>query len=211
MDDVDDDRFGGNVRKSPWYRGPVASRRYSKLFVLLGLVHCGPQVDNGSGGGTATGGGATSASAGTDAASMTTDGTGASAEGASATIGGMTSAGDDCPPWETPCGGTCVDIQIDPNHCGGCDAPCGDQLCAAGMCVLDCGDLTQCGQSCVDLQADSQHCGACDNACPDGQVCGDSECETFTPTNCDSCPCDECRDNCCPIGEVVVCAMGECP
>jgi len=181
------------------------------VLAILGLLHCGPQADDGVGGGTASDdGGSTEASA-TATASGTgvADGTGADAT--SAGSGAMTSAGSDCQPWETSCGGECVDTQTDPGHCGGCGNVCGMEVCAEGMCSAGCGDLTQCGQSCVDLEGDSLHCGECDSPCDEGQLCGEGECESFSPTGCDSCPCDECRDNCCEIGEVAVCAMGECP
>lgn len=34
------------------------------------------------------------------------------------------------------CGGACVDTQVDPDHCGGCDGGCASgQRCEAGECV----------------------------------------------------------------------------
>ncbi len=39
-----------------------------------------------------------------------------------------------CPGSDVVCGGTCVDIATNPDHCGGCDLPCSSGLCSAGVC-----------------------------------------------------------------------------
>lgn len=46
-----------------------------------------------------------------------------------------------CPTGLVMCGGACVDLQGDPNHCGSCDASCGDGvvLCCGGQCAANAG------------------------------------------------------------------------
>ena len=44
---------------------------------------------------------------------------------------------DPCPPPTMNCGGDCVDVSMEPQHCGGCDSPCeGSEDCIDGMCVV---------------------------------------------------------------------------
>ncbi|MBM4376026.1 MAG: hypothetical protein FJ095_13150 [Deltaproteobacteria bacterium] len=75
------------------------------------------------------------------------------------------------------CGGSCVDLQTDPKHCGKCDQSCGpSQKCSAGLCISgDCqAGKTECSGSCVDLQSDAANCGSCGNGCDlanTGKVC----------------------------------------
>jgi hypothetical protein len=41
-----------------------------------------------------------------------------------------------CPPGNRSCGGTCINVQTDPNNCGGCDAGCPSPAqCSAGTCT----------------------------------------------------------------------------
>jgi hypothetical protein len=70
------------------------------------------------------------------------------------------------------CGGAaCVDLDSDPAHCGGCDAPCpGGVACNGGTCACPEGTLA-CGDACVDPLADGQHCSGCDSPCMEGEVC----------------------------------------
>jgi len=80
----------------------------------------------------------------------------------------------------TDCGGTCVDLQTNDFHCGGCMLGCaGDQTCQGGACVANApvcdAGLTDCGGTCVDLQNDPNNCGACGTICPSGQ-CGLGTC-----------------------------------
>jgi hypothetical protein len=43
--------------------------------------------------------------------------------------------GGDCLPGQTTCDGSCVSLQIDPDHCGSCDYSCSsDQVCVIGSC-----------------------------------------------------------------------------
>lgn len=78
----------------------------------------------------------------------------------------------------TDCGGQCADTDLDPAHCGGCDAPCGTgQLCSQGQCGTMClGGTTQCGALCVDWEVDPANCGACDAPCATDQVCSQGVC-----------------------------------
>ena len=92
-----------------------------------------------------------------------------------------------CPAGQTSCGGTCVNTQNDPNHCGACSgasAVCtGGTVCSGGACQISCpGSQVNCDGSCVDSQTDSNHCGAkglCDGTsgnstgtvCAGGQTC----------------------------------------
>ena len=69
----------------------------------------------------------------------------------------------------TVCSGTCVDTQLDPNNCGGCDHHCGpNEVCmgscfpTSGMCPMP---LTTCAAGCTDLRTDPMHCGSCGHAC----------------------------------------------
>jgi hypothetical protein len=44
-------------------------------------------------------------------------------------------AGAACPPGQTDCGGTCVDLKNDPNNCGACGNVCGaGQTCYYSSC-----------------------------------------------------------------------------
>lgn len=73
------------------------------------------------------------------------------------------------------CGGpTCVDVDSDPLHCGGCDTPCPDAApCVDGACACSDGQRA-CGSSCVDTTSDPDHCGGCDQPC--AMVCLAGEC-----------------------------------
>ena len=74
------------------------------------------------------------------------------------------------------CGGRCVDIRYDAEHCGGCDVACeGGDPCRVGVCGCDAG-FDGCDRRCVDLETDVSHCGACGTACSVGAVCSDGDC-----------------------------------
>lgn len=61
----------------------------------------------------------------------------------------------DCRPGETSCGGACVVIATDRNHCGRCDHPCADtEVCENGTCTEDtCAETSSTAES-VTLPAD---------------------------------------------------------
>lgn len=78
-----------------------------------------------------------------------------------------------------PCGSTCVDLQIDPNHCGECDHGCKGAACGGGECVESCDAFPDaCDKACTDVASDPRNCGACDHACHPAQVCDDGQCRT---------------------------------
>lgn len=76
------------------------------------------------------------------------------------------------------CGESCVDPDIDVDHCGGCDSPCAAaEVCSGGQCTIVCGDgLTRCDGACVDTTNDDAHCGECSNPCAADETCVDGSC-----------------------------------
>ena len=90
----------------------------------------------------------------------------------------------DCNPPLTKCGSICVDLQNDPNHCGGCTNACasvdgGVATCIASMCSVTCsGGLTLCNDACVDTQTDPNDCGGCGQPCPPQSACSGGSCTT---------------------------------
>lgn len=137
-----------------------------------------------------------------------------------------------CPEETDECGGACVDLDTDPDHCGECDSGCDDgQACNGGQCVEGCpGGETDCDGNCVDLDENRSHCGECDNECStdvDGAspVCDDGECtarcvdddETLCSGECidvsdDETNCGTCGNECTSdvMGAEAVCDDGEC-
>jgi hypothetical protein len=121
-----------------------------------------------------------------------------------------------CPVLQACCAGACLDIQNDPQNCGGCNQPCtpGLQTCEGGKCVCIgggepcaggcCGaGQTCCGTTCVDLQTDSQNCRGCGNACVSGEGCCNGACTPLdTTSNCGRC------GNACATGQA--CCNGVC-
>jgi hypothetical protein len=84
----------------------------------------------------------------------------------------------------TDCGGTCVDLQTNDFHCGGCMLGCA-------------GDQTCCGGRCVELQTHDFHCGGCMLGCAGDQTCQGGVCVANAPV-CDAgltdCGDGVCRD-----------------
>ena len=89
-----------------------------------------------------------------------------------------------CPPGQTLCGGTCVDINSNSNHCGACGSTCPPgQICVNGTCATSCPPgQTLCGGVCVDANSNSNNCGTCGNTCPPGQICVNGTCATPCPS-----------------------------
>jgi hypothetical protein len=84
-----------------------------------------------------------------------------------------------CRPGFASCGGTCVDLDTDPSHCGECGrdcegSPCGDGECQAAGCE---GFADQCGASCTDVSSDPLHCGECGDTCEGDEVCVEGDCD----------------------------------
>ncbi|AUX39413.1 hypothetical protein SOCE26_008040 [Sorangium cellulosum] len=117
------------------------------------------------------------------------------ASAASCAQGGNSIA--DCDDGYSLCGGTCIDTQTDPEHCGDCNLVCDDGArCAAGRCVggggeggADTGMVTtgtggercgpgevECEGRCVALGTDEHNCGRCGHVCPEDQTCEGGAC-----------------------------------
>lgn len=76
------------------------------------------------------------------------------------------------------CDGTCVDVRVDAENCGGCGNRCVDGICRDGACCASSGGLvcvTEGIAACVDPTSDPAHCGECDSPCPSG-LCEDGAC-----------------------------------
>jgi len=92
-----------------------------------------------------------------------------------------------CPAGQQSCGGECVDIWLDREHCGGCDRACLDgQFCTTGQC-LPCQHQCMLGvKQCAPDGRSVQTCGDSDGdtcldwgppvACQAGEVCVGGDC-----------------------------------
>ncbi|MCA9690808.1 MAG: hypothetical protein KC636_14470 [Myxococcales bacterium] len=92
----------------------------------------------------------------------------------------------------TLCTGKCVDINSDPEHCGGCGDACTPGWdCVNKSCELDCDGLTNCDGTCYDTNTNPEHCGGCNTPCPGSEICAGGSCI-------DACPEGEkvCGDGC---------------
>jgi hypothetical protein len=80
------------------------------------------------------------------------------------------------------CGDTCVDIDPNPEHCGGCGRSCplaehGEATCSSGTCGVACDEgYTRCGNRCYELSTDPDHCGSCTFSCPSAIANGIRSC-----------------------------------
>lgn len=125
-----------------------------------------------------------------------------------------------CPAGFEVCGGACVNLRLDPDHCGACDSPCpAGLLCSKAQCATECqGGTTQCGELCADTAVDPMNCGDCGNVCAAGDACTNSSCALqcgggttqcgadCVDTHLDPNHCGRC-DNACPGSD---CIAGEC-
>lgn len=77
-----------------------------------------------------------------------------------------------CQGQEQNCGGQCLSLENNPQHCGACD-----NACKAGE--------RCCGQGCVDVSSSPQHCGSCNNSCSASARCLQGVCvECRTNSDC---------------------------
>lgn len=88
-----------------------------------------------------------------------------------------------CRPTEVICGGACVNLQTDRNHCNGCGVVCPTgQGCSAGRCQIVCGaGITNCSGVCRDTSTDESNCGGCGVACGSLQRCVAGVCQDLCP------------------------------
>ncbi len=127
----------------------------------------------------------------------------------------------ECRPGLTLCNGACVDTTADPFNCGSCGNDCGENnRCKASQCgeSIICGiGFTGCRENnriaCISDNVDQEsdlYCRPgrrfdvlCGDACSGSEVCFEPDdlinpiqCRPYRPArSCDSCPCDECRDD----------------
>jgi len=116
--------------------------------------------------------------------------------------------GPDCGAGETCCGTSCVDIQTNNSHCGGCDDACDpNETCSGGECHCNAGgqvcvapnDTCCVPGGCVDISTDDSHCGDCTTSCDAAEVCegGDCHCGGSGGPICqaaETCCTDECAN-----------------
>jgi hypothetical protein len=90
--------------------------------------------------------------------------------------------GKQCTNGETRCDDDCVDLEIDPKHCGDCDEACDPgQDCKLGECIDICVPVCAapeacCLAECVDLQTNATNCGECGKACAATELCRNAQC-----------------------------------
>ncbi len=117
----------------------------------------------------------------------------------------------------TSCGDDCVDVSVNPAHCGSCGIACAaGESCVDGSCACI-GEV--CNDGCVDLSSHPDHCGDCDSPCPEGRFCAEGRCTAVCSGDLAACGGD-CvnpetdRDHCgacdapCPLG--AQCNDGTC-
>ena len=87
----------------------------------------------------------------------------------------------------TSCETACVDVDVDPNHCGTCGNTCAEgQSCSSGSCVDLCDEgQLNCGGLCIDPETNADFCGAsgtCTGA-DVGEDCGENQCSAGVCTS----------------------------
>jgi hypothetical protein len=93
----------------------------------------------------------------------------------------------DCP-GATKCGGSCVNLDSDPAHCGACGAGCPGGFCVKSVCMNQCPPPSSiCGAKCVDLQTDPTNCGTCGHPCAGTRLCNRGVCTDNCPTGTNPC------------------------
>jgi hypothetical protein len=97
----------------------------------------------------------------------------------------------DCGLGASSCSNHCVDLQVDPEHCGTCGHACGQGThCSEGSCEVCPRGQIACDRRCVDPETDALHCGATSGCGADSGNAGircanDSACVEGT---CVACP-----------------------
>jgi hypothetical protein len=141
-------------------------------ILVLGLGSCAKAVssfgdDDVTGGSTATGG----------AGGSLVGGHGGTASGGGGGTGGKGGGSPSCQDQGlTDCGGLCVDLSAEHDHCGQCNHAClPEQSCSALTCHCA-GLLVECAGACVDTLTNLAHCGGCGNPCGSLQVCNNGQC-----------------------------------
>ncbi len=92
--------------------------------------------------------------------------------------------GSPCPDGWLCCPGiggvvTCVDPDLDPNHCGGCGRACpNNALCGQGQCecALGFADCTATPGCETQIARDAKNCGGCGRVCGPGTQCVEGQC-----------------------------------
>ena len=76
------------------------------------------------------------------------------------------------------CGGECVDVGWNDDHCGSCNNACSAiESCSWGECESSCAwNQIPCGNACVDPNTSNAHCGGCNMPCSNGQTCSFGVC-----------------------------------
>ncbi|MCA9695396.1 MAG: LamG-like jellyroll fold domain-containing protein [Nannocystaceae bacterium] len=189
--------------------------RWKWLFAGPLLAACG-------GGGEVVTTATTEASdTGSETAASTSDASTSDATTAGATTDDATTDGVECPPGQEDCGQGCVDVAVEPDHCGGCGIACvGSESCVDGACALECPTgAVNCFGTCQYLDYDQWNCGACGHICSDDEICYSGMCRyncydvswcggnTCADTLQDPDHCGSCSNACDP-GDV--CASGTC-
>jgi hypothetical protein len=96
-------------------------------------------------------------------------------------------------PAKVCCGTSCLDVESDPDNCGGCGIACDpDQYCSQGVCLsgVTCTLAAQgepcvvspgkagacCSGACVDVNRDTSNCSGCGYSCPSPTRCSGGLC-----------------------------------
>jgi len=132
-----------------------------------------------------------------------------------------TMAPTSCAAGMVDCGGICVELASNPDHCGSCSIDCNStEVCSLGNCSVECHPgLEQCGRACVSTRANNENCGTCGNVCEPGTACSDGMCMTSCREGLSECSigcvslvtdyfnCGACGNVCNASG---VCSLGHC-
>ncbi len=94
------------------------------------------------------------------------------------------------------CGGECVDLGKDDNHCGSC----GNACTQGTTCCL--------GYGCANLNLEPENCGACGKSCPKLHKCQDGSCRCQNAKACEAGAPGECTSQGLCQCDGVVCAPG---